>query len=235
MNPWELLDEEAVANSRAILRLYRRGDEYSIRVDQVELMNSRMHASEEALAHLACGTLGTGGSRTEGARILVGGLGMGFTLAAVLHDAPADAQITVAELMPAVVRWNRTSLAHLAGEPLSDPRVRVEIADVRELMGAASESYDAIILDVDNGPSALTHPANAGLYSLAGLTSAQRALRRSGVLAVWSAAASPEFAERLRAAGFEVQEARVRAREGRGAHHWLWVAARGVRPKKSTL
>ncbi|MEK7704486.1 MAG: hypothetical protein AAB426_05960 [Myxococcota bacterium] len=230
MKPWVLLDEATVPDSGATLGLYRRGEEYSIRVAQAELMNSRLHASEDALAQLACRSLG---ARTP--RILIGGLGLGFTLAQVLRLVPAEASVIVAELVPAVVRWNTGVLGHVAGKPLADPRVRVEVADVGVLIAAARESYDAILLDVDNGPTAVTHPGNEGLYSLVGLTSAHRALRPLGVLAVWSAAQDPAFAVRLRQAGFSVEETPVRARAGRGAHHWIWVGVRGARAKNSTL
>jgi spermidine synthase len=231
VKPWELLDEEAIPNDSGKLQLFRRDQEYSIRVNQAELMNSRRHASEDALAQLACRSLDT-----NVPRILIGGLGMGFTLAEVLRQVPdghakdpARGEIIVAELVPAVVRWNRKFLGHLASNPLADPRVRVELADVSELIASASKSYDAVILDVDNGPNGLTHHGNEGLYSLAGLQSAYRALRPGGVLTVWSVTPDPSFLKRLRKARFLVEEVRVRARKNRGTHHWIWVA---VRPKE---
>ena len=230
MKPWEQLDTETLPAGGGSLGLYRRGQEYAIRIGRTELMNSRMHASEDALARLACRDLDT-----KAARILIGGLGMGFTLAEVLHQRQqpgvAD-EIIVVELMAAVVRWNHDYLGRLAGNPLADARVRVEVADVGAFIAGASKHYDAIILDVDNGPTALTHPANDGLYSFAGVKSAYRALRPGGVLTVWSAESDASFTRRLQRADFSVEEVRVRARKGRGAHHWIWVARR---PKKSTL
>lgn len=222
MKPWELLDEEIVPDGGR-LQLYRRGDEYSIRVDRVELMNSRAHGSEDALAELTCRSL-----TASAPRVLVGGLGIGFTLAELLRHLPSSTGVTVAELVPAVVRWHREfPLGDLAGRPLGDPRVDVVIQDVAELIVAAVAAYDAIVLDVDNGPSALTRRGNDQLYGRSGLESAHRALRAGGILTVWSAAPDPSFSERLHRTGFAVDAHRARAHGGRGARHWIWVATRG--------
>lgn len=205
------------------MRLYRRGAEFSIRVGPHELMNSRVHASEEALAELACKAL-AGHERT---RILVGGLGMGFTLAAVLSHAGASTRVDVAELVAAVIGWNRTELKELNGAALADSRVTVREGDVATLIGAEKGAYDAILLDVDNGPSALTSKANHRLYGTRGLDAAYAALRPGGVLAVWSADHDPAFTKRLRQAGFQVEEHPVRARGRAGGSRFLvWIARR---------
>lgn len=202
------------------LRLIRRGDDYSIMLGANELMSSRLSGSEEELARIAC-------ERTAGRarpRVLIGGLGMGFTLKAALEALPADAVVTVAELVPAVVRWAQEPLAHLFGNSLADPRVTVVTADVAELI--ASGDWDAILLDVDNGPDGLSAAGNDRLYDRSGLAAAWRALRVGGVLGVWSAQPDAGFTRRLGQAGFEVEEAAARARGGRGARHWLWFATR---------
>jgi spermidine synthase len=221
MVPWIELDTTAVPGGGS-LRLMQRGNEFSIRIGRDELMNSRMHGSEEALAKLACARL-AGRVRP---RVLIGGLGMGFTLRAALDQLGNDARIVVAELVPAVVAWNRGALAELSGRALADARVSIREADVAKLIRAEPAAYDAILLDVDNGPDALTHMGNERLYDTAGLAAAQAALRPGGVLAIWSAAPDRNFTQRLRKAGFAVEEARVRARGDRGARHIVWVAAR---------
>jgi len=188
-----------------------------------ELMSSRLRGSEEELARLACHKL-AGRKRPH---ILIGGLGMGFTLRAALADLPADAAVTVAELVPAIVEWAQGPLAHLYRDCLSDPRVTVRIADVDSLIRAGAAGYDAILLDVDNGPDGLTHAGNDRLYDTNGLSAAAAALKPGGILAIWSAAASDPFTRRLRDAGFTVDEVRVRATAGRkGAHHLIWFATR---------
>lgn len=224
MIPWEAIDAAPVDGGPE-LRLLRRGDEYAIRAGPVELMNSRAHGSEEALAERACERIASRPSP----RVLVGGLGMGFTLAAALGRLPPDARVEAVERVPAVIAWNRGLLGPLAGHPLRDPRVSVVAADVAAVIGAASAAYDAILMDVDNGPSRLSAEGNAGLYVRAGLLAARRALRPGGVYAVWSAGADPGFARRLREAGFEVVEIPARARDGgKGGRHTLWVACRPV-------
>ncbi|HWG85774.1 MAG TPA: hypothetical protein VNT60_09860, partial [Deinococcales bacterium] len=191
--PWVELARAPVPGGAGELSLHRRGGEYSIRLASGgELMNSRLHGSEEALASLACARL----SSRAAPRVLVGGLGMGFTLAAALAALPPNASVTVAELVPAVIEWNRGELGACAGHPLRDPRVQAVAADVRELIGAARRSYDAILLDVDNGPGGLTSAANDDLYSPVGLAAARRALSAGGVLAVWSAHPDAAFQDR---------------------------------------
>lgn len=225
MVPWELLACAPVPGGGGALRLYRRGGEFSIRVAGCELMNSCLHGSEEALAELACAKI-AGRPRP---RLLVGGLGMGFTLKAALRHLGPAARVVVAELVPAVVAWNRGPLADLAGCPLEDRRVAVCETDVGRVLQAATGGFDAILLDVDNGPDGLTRRDNTRLYAAAGLAAAYNALRPAGVLGVWSIAPDPAFACRLRQAGFAVEEVRVRARGGRrGGRHTVWIAVRGA-------
>jgi spermidine synthase len=224
MVPWVLLASTDIPGDGGEMRLYRRGAEFSIRVGSHELMNSRVHASEEALAEIACARL----ADREKARILIGGLGMGFTLAAVLSHLGPRAAIDVAELVPAVVAWNRDEMTELNGAALADPRVTVRESDVAKIIGGAKSAYDAILLDVDNGPSALTSKANARLYGAAGLKAAHASLRPRGVLAVWSADHDPSFTRRLGQAGFDVEEHPVRARGRAGGSRFLiWTAQRG--------
>lgn len=205
------------------MRLFRRGAEFSIRVGPHELMNSRVHASEEALAEVACSRL----ADRETARILIGGLGMGFTLAAVLSRVGRRAIVEVAELVPAVVGWNRDEMAEINGAALADPRVTVREGDVTALIRGERSGWDAILLDVDNGPSALTSKANDRLYGAAGLKSAHDALRPRGILAVWSADHDPAFTRRLKQAAFAVEEHPVRARGRAGGSRFLiWTAQR---------
>jgi spermidine synthase len=219
--PWELLDAAAIPGGGA-LRLKRRGAEFSIMLGDNELMNSRLSGSEQALATLSCARLGD----RPAPRVLIGGLGMGFTLRAALEVLGARAEITVAELVPAVVAWARGPMAALHGESLDDARVTVEVADVAALIKAARENWDAILLDVDNGPDGLTKSGNDGLYSRAGLLAARDALRPGGVLAVWSAHPDQAFALALRSAGFSVEEVKVRANGRKGARHIIWIATR---------
>lgn len=225
MIPWILLDRAPLPNSNEEIRLYQRGEEYAIRVANYELMNSRVHGSEEALADLAFAKLG---GRSP-LRVLVGGLGLGYTLAAALRGIGARGQAVVAELVPAVVTWNRGPLAPLAGHPLDDPRTSVVEGDVARVIQENRSGFDAILLDVDTTPSALTHEDNRRLYGAAGLRAIHNALRPHGVLTIWSSAADPAFTRRLREAKFEVEEVRARARGERGrAHYMVWVAQRGV-------
>jgi spermidine synthase len=220
---WELLESAAVRETGAELCLYRRGGEFSIRLEGRELMNSRVHGSEEALGELACERI----ADRPGARVLVGGLGMGFTLAATLSKLDPDAEVVVSELVPEVVSWSRGVLGELAKYPLRDPRVTVRAIDVAQLLKQERSRYDAILLDVDNGPEALPQSGNSWLYGRAGLAAALAALRADGLLAVWSAGADAAFSERLRAAGFEVEEVEVRARGyKRGTRHTIWFARR---------
>ncbi len=223
MIPWKLLDRAPVPGGEGELMLYQRGEEFSIRVTgHGELMNSRAHGSEDMLAQLACARL-AGRARP---RLLIGGLGMGFTLAAALHELGPDAEVVVAELVPAVIAWNRGALGTLAGNPLLDPRVAVREADIARLLRSERNAFDAILLDVDNGPEGLTRDANDWLYGNAGLAAGFAALRADGILAVWSAGDDRDFTDRLRRAGFEAEEVRVRARISKGARHTIWLAQR---------
>ena len=223
MIPWLHLDTAQVPGGGGELRLMRRGAEFSIRLGQNELMNSRVGGSEEALATMACERI----RDRKQPRILIGGLGMGFTLRAALAALGPRARIVVAELVPAVVAWARGAMAEVFGESLSDPRVSIREADVGDLIRSGPSAYDAILLDVDNGPEGLTRQANDALYDMAGLSAARAALRPDGVLAVWSSAPNEDFTRRLRKTGFAVDEVKVRANGSRGgARHVIWIAAR---------
>jgi spermidine synthase len=208
------------------LRLFRRGDDFSIMLGANELMNSRLSGSEEALASLVCDRLGAAPTP----RLLIGGLGMGFTLRAALGRVGPDAAVTVAELVPAVVAWARGPMAAIFAGSLEDRRVTVAEEDVVALIAGtgpgARGAWDAILLDVDNGPDGLTRRGNNRLYSATGLDAARSALRPGGMLAVWSAAPDAKFVRRLETAGFAVEEVVVKARGGRGARHVIWLAKR---------
>jgi spermidine synthase len=222
MKRWELLGE-TVTPDGSDMRLSKQDQEYVIWVNGRTLMSSRMHGSEEALAQVACRHL----FEAETPRVLVGGLGMGFTLAATLGLLPAGAVVTVAELVPAVVEWNRGPLGACAGNPLNDRRVRVSMGDVGFVLRGNTDKFDAILLDVDNGPSALTSPANEGLYDNAGVAACYAALRPGGVLAVWSAFEDRKFEQRLRFHGFEAGIERVRARLKKGGpHHAIFMGVK---------
>jgi len=224
MIPWVLVDSAQTPGDGVLLSLYQHDTEFSIKAGNDELMNSRVYGSEDALAKLACQKI----SKHPRARVLIGGLGMGYTVRSALNGLGAKAQVVVAELVPAVVRWNRGVLADLAGSPLDDNRVTIHEADVAQMIKTAKGDYNAILLDVDNGPQALTRKGNDWLYSINGLNTAFAALRPNGVLAIWSSGPDPAFAKRLRKAGFEVDEVGVRARSGSkgGAHHIVWIAMR---------
>jgi spermidine synthase len=222
MIPWSHLDTAQVPGGGK-LRLMQRGAEFSIRLDSNELMNSRLTATEQALATIACEKIRNHAQQ----KILIGGLGMGFTLRAALVVLGADSQIIVAELVPAVVAWARGPMATLFGDSLSDPRVRIRETDVGEMIRAARSEYDAILLDVDNGPEGITREANDGLYDLDGLMSAYTALRPGGVLAVWSSTPDAKFTARLNMTGFDVVENPLRAKGPQGgAKHFVWTATR---------
>lgn len=221
MIPWVQLDAAPLPDGSE-LRLKQRGSEFSIMLGTNELMNSRLSGSEEALASLAC-------DRIKGRRnptILIGGLGMGFTLRAALAAFGPDATITVAELVPAVVGWARGPMAAIFGACLDDPRVDIRETDVGLLIRARPAAYDAILLDVDNGPEGLTHKGNDELYDPRGLAQAHAALKPGGVLAVWSSAPDAGFTRRLSRAGFAVEEVKTRANGKRGARHTIWLAVR---------
>jgi len=203
----------------APLRLVRHGGDFIIMLERNELMSSRMSGSEAALGTLTCERLG----KRAASRLLIGGYGMGFTLRAALDVLPADARIVVAELVPEIIDWARGPMAALTAGCLDDPRVTISIGDVAAAIGAGG--YDAILLDVDNGPDGLTRQANDRLYSAQGLARARAALRPGGILAVWSAGADAAFTRRLGQAGFAVEELRIRARaNGKGPTHVIWFA-----------
>ena len=225
MKPWELLDQ-ASSRDGTVLKLIRRSDEYIILANGKSLMSSRMHGSEEALATFACRRART----LQRPSVLIGGLGMGFTLRATLDLLPPDAMVVVAELVPAVVEWNRGPLGPLAGQPLKDPRVRVEIDDVGVVLCSHRGRFDAVLLDVDNGPAAFADSNNAGLYNDHGIAAALAALRMDGVLAVWSAREDPKFRQRLGRGGFAVEVERVRGglKKG-GPRHTVFLGHKSPR------
>jgi spermidine synthase len=215
-----LLDTAAMPGGGE-LALYQHGQDFIIKVPGgQDLMSTRTYGSAEALAEIACAEL----AGRERPRVLIGGLGVGFTLASALHHLGQDAEVVVAELVPGVVQWNRGPLGEHAGHPLRDGRVVVREVDVAIILREEGRAFDAILLDVDNGPEGLTQKGNDWLYSRAGLNVIQRTLRPKGVLAVWSAGTDPAFSKRLRKAGFEVDEIPVRAHRGKGARHLIWVA-----------
>jgi spermidine synthase len=221
MRPWTQLDAAPIPGG-GTLKLMRRGeDEFSITLGHNELMNSRLKGSEEALATLAIERIG----QRPKPRFLIGGLGMGFTLRAALAALPKDAEVVVAELIPSVIAWARGPLAPIFAGCLDDPRVSVREADVVTAIREGNGRYDAILLDVDNGPDGLMVEANDRLYDHAGLAYAKAALKSDGVLAIWSAGPDRSFTQRLRQAGFAVEEKTVRARAGAGgAKHMIWLA-----------
>lgn len=258
MDHWITIDSSTIPGSDIELTLSQRNDDFAIRIAGVpgDLMNSRMHHSEDELAKLGCSRLST----VENARVLVGGLGMGFTLAAVLKTVGTSAKVTVAELVPAVVEWNRGPLGQCAGRPIEDQRTRVQLCDVADLLRQQlvkqqlvkqqlvkqklvkqklvkqqlikqpiepQDQFDAILLDVDNGPEAMTHSDNEWLYTLVGLKSIYEKLRPEGIVAIWSARANPIFTKRLKKTGFNVQERTVRVRPGKGSRHTIFVAQKG--------
>ncbi|KQQ86491.1 spermidine synthase [Aureimonas sp. Leaf324] len=221
MIPWEALGTASIPGGGE-LRLMRRGTEYSIMIGGTELMNSRLSGSEEALATLAAERIGA----RRSARILIGGLGMGFTLRAALASLAPDARITVAELVPGVVDWAKGAMVEVFGDTLSDPRVTVAVEDVVETIGRARGTLDAILLDVDNGPGGLTRSSNDRLYGSAGLAASLRALAPGGVLGIWSQGPDAAFTARLGRGGFQAEELRVKAGRGRGTKHVLWFATK---------
>lgn len=222
MIPRELIDTAPVPGGQE-LKLYRRGGDYMIVLDRNELMSSRMSGSEKALAVMTL-------ERLQGHKdphLLIGGYGMGFTLRAALALLGAGGQVTLAELVPQIIAWARGPMVDLAAGCLDDPRVRLIEGDVAAVIAAGQASYDAILLDVDNGPDGLTAPANDRLYSASGLAIAKAALKPGGILAIWSAAPDAAFTRRLRDAGFAVEEVAVKARDnGKGPRHVIWFARR---------
>jgi spermidine synthase len=227
--PWEEIDRAEVPEHEGEVILLKRGTEFSIRTAGTELMNSRLYGSEDALAELTCSRI----KRKSGLRILIGGLGMGYTLATALEQSEPDTLITVSELIPAVVRWNREQLGHLAGMPLDDPRVSVEEEDVTETIRKRKSAWDAILLDVDNGPDGLTRKTNDHLYSKSGLKTSFSALRPEGILAVWSSGADKAFTRRLKQCGFQTETVTVPARKsGKGGRLTIWLARKHYQAPK---
>ena len=225
MIPRELIDVARIPGTNDELRLFRRGADFMIVLDRNELMNSRMSGSEEALATATCERLGA----RNAPHLLIGGYGMGFTLRAALRSLGADAKLTVAELVPEIIDWARGPMAELAAGCLDDPRVSVVGDDVATLIDNGQGQYDAILLDVDNGPDGLTRASNGRLYSERGLEAAWRALRPGGILAIWSAAPDPRFARKFGSYGFVVDEVVTRARSnGKGPRHVLWFGTRSA-------
>jgi spermidine synthase len=222
MTPRELIGTAMIPGGEE-LRLFRRGNDFMIVLDRNELMSSRMSGSEEALATMTCDRLG----QRRGLHMLVGGYGMGFTLRAALARLDAEARITVAELVPEIIDWARGPMATLADGCLDDPRVTIRQGDVAMVIAEKAGAYDAILLDVDNGPDGLVRLANDRLYTLSGLISSRAALRPGGILAVWSAGSDPAFTRRLMKAGFSVEEVAVKARSnGKGPRHVIWFASK---------
>jgi spermidine synthase len=223
--PWTLLGSARIPGDGGEMRLLQRGGEYSIRVGSYELMNSRVHGSEDALASLVCERLDC-----ARVRVLIGGLGMAFTLLAVLKSVGRESEVVVSELVPEVVAWHRGPLAAVSGGALDDPRVSVREVDVARVLRDERSAFDAVLLDVDNGPVGLTSRKNDWLYSPAGLRAAHAALRPGGILAVWSAGPDAAFTRRLQQAGFSTEEVRVRGRGGKGGPRYLiWIARRSDR------
>lgn len=226
MLPWIQLDSATIPGEGGELRLKQRGSEFSIMLGANELMNSRLSGSEEALATLSHERI----KSHPKPKILIGGLGMGFTLRAALAVLPEDASVVVAELVPAVITWARGPMAEVFKGCLDDPRVSIHQGDVGEAIRAGKATYDAILLDVDNGPDGLTRKSNDRLYDFAGLKSAREALRPGGVLAVWSSGPDPSFTRRLKDSGFSVDAVNSRANGKRGgARHVIWLAVKASR------
>jgi spermidine synthase len=219
MNPWETIGDATTPDGTRIT-LRRRGHEFLLLADGRSLMPTTITGSEEALATIGCRHLKT---RRE-ARVLIGGLGMGFTVRAALDVLPADATVVVAELVPDVLAWNQQYLGHLAKEPLADARVRVEIGDALHVLRTVTPGFDAVLLDVDNGPAEFAAEGNDALYGRAGLYSIRQALRPGGVLTVWSAWEDRRFARRLDSLGYAVTLERVRSHGRRGARHFIYRA-----------
>lgn len=222
VRPWVQLDVATVPGDDGVLRLMQRGDQFSIMAGAIELMGNRLSNSEEVLASMTCARL----AGRPSPHMLIGGLGMGFTLRAALAALGPDARITIAELIPEVVAWARGPLADVHGDSLEDPRVTLHIGDVANLINPVRQRYDAILLDVDNGPEGLMRRANDDLYDSYGLREAHSALKPGGVLSVWSSVPHPDFVKRLNATGFTVEEHRPHARGAKGARHVVWLATR---------
>jgi spermidine synthase len=224
MIPWKLIDTTQIPGNAGKLQLHQRNTEFAISiVGGAVLMSTRAHGSEDALAELTCSKIA---DRPQ-PRVLIGGLGMGFTLAAALRHLGSNAEVVVAELVPGVVAWNRGPLGEHAGHPLQDERTTVREGDVAKILRAERKAFDAILLDVDNGPEGLTRKKNDWLYTMDGLTASYTALRPKGILAVWSAGPDRNFMERLRKVGFNTKQTGVREHNNKGDLHTIWLAERG--------
>lgn len=222
---WELIDTASIPGQGTELQLFQRKGEYSISIlGGGVLMSTWAHQSEDALAELPCRKI----VNRKNPRVLIGGLGMGFTLAAALKNLGANAEVVVAELVPGLVEWNRGALGKYADNPLHDPRSQVRVGDVAKILREKRQAYDAILLDVDNGPHAITRKKNNWLYTTDGLTESYRALRPEGILAIWSAGPDREFMQRLQKIGFKVKQVRVREHQNKGDLHAIWFAEREV-------
>ncbi|WP_158768463.1 hypothetical protein [Paraglaciecola sp. L1A13] len=222
MIPWTLLDTAAIPNNGGELKFSQRDKEFSIRLSGIrgELMNSRVYNSEKVLSELGCSHL----KNRKNAHVLVGGLGMGYTLSSALKAVDETSQVTVAELIPEVVKWNQGPLGNCAGNPLQDPRTTVCVGDVKMLLNTQKPTYDAILLDVDNGPEGLTHSDNNWIYSEAGLKEIYQVMKDQAMLAIWSAGPDYLFEVRLKKIGFKVDTRVVRARPGKGSKHTIFLA-----------
>ena len=222
MIPSTLLGTANIPNNGGELRLTQRGNDFAIHLKGArgELMTSRVHCSELALADLGCAHI-KGKAKTK---VLVGGMGMGFTLAAALKATSVSSQVIVAELVPEVIEWNKGPLGECAGQPLNDSRVLVHLGDVAELFKTNENTYDAVLLDVDNGPEGFTHTDNNNLYSNNSLLAIRQTLHPGGVLAVWSAWHDPKFTQQLKKARFKVETKTVRAQKGKGSRHTIYLA-----------
>lgn len=224
MNPWIHLGLANIPNNGGELELTQRDKEFSIHLKGArgELMNSRMHSSEVALSDLGCAHI----KNTKNAKVLVGGMGMGFTLAAALNATTESSKVVVAELVPDVIEWNKGPLGECAGYPINNERVIVHIGDVAELFKAKQPEFDSILLDVDNGPEGFTHGDNNNIYSLNSLMAISQTLKPGGVLAVWSAWHDPKFTTQLKKAKFKVETKTVRAHKGKGSKHTIYLAVK---------
>jgi spermidine synthase len=222
MIPTILLGTAKIPNDGGELKLSQRDNDFAIRLTGVhgELMSSRMYSSELALAELGCAHI----QGLENTKVLVGGMGMGFTLSAALKATSPSSEVVVAELVPEIIEWNKGPLGEVAGRPLNDERVRVYLGDVAELFMTKQAGYDAILLDVDNGPEAFTHDDNGELYSIESLNAIRETLRPNGMLAVWSAWHDPRFTKKLKKARFKVSFKTVRAHKGKGSKHTIYLA-----------
>jgi len=222
MIPTTLLGTAKIPNDGGELTLTERDGVFAIKLKGVhgELMSSRMYSSELALAELGCAHI----QQLENSKVLVGGLGMGFTMASALKATSNSSEVLVAELVPEIVEWNKGPLGECAGRPLDDKRARIYLGDVAELFMARKATYDAILLDVDNGPEAFTHDDNSELYSIDSLQAIRETLRPKGMLAVWSAWHDPRFTKKLKKARFNVSFKTVRAHKGKGSKHTIYLA-----------